>query len=187
VFHLPTAFSFTAALERHWQAVRDEYLGVCDALMDWPERQLYGEGWKVFGLFDLPHGRPIQANVARCPVTAELVAKHMPTHHAAGFSVMKPGTRIRPHVGYQGDLLRCHLGLEVPAGDCALRVGGETRQWQPGRVLVFDDHFIHEAWNLTDEDRAILLIDFVPSQIGSSKGNDDGKRDATPAASRSES
>lgn len=162
MFHPAGAFEFAAVLERRWPTVYQEYLGIRDALIDWFERELYDEGWKVFGLFDFPHGRAIDANVARCPVTAALVAEHLPTHGAAGFSVLKPHTRIRPHVGYQGDFLRCHLGLEIPAGDCGLTVAGETRRWEPGRVLVFDDRALHEAWNLTGEDRAVLLIDFVP-------------------------
>ena len=128
----------------------------------WFERELYGEGWQVFGLFDFPHGRPIATNVAKCPVTAALVAEHVPRHGAAGFSVLAPRTRIRPHVGYQGDFLRCHLGLEIPDGDCGLRVGDTTRRWEEGRVLVFDDRHDHEAWNMSDASRAVLLIDFVP-------------------------
>jgi beta-hydroxylase len=70
---------------------------------------------------------------------------------------------VVPHRGYQGEFLRCHLGLEVPAGDCALRVGGEVRRWAEGRSLVFDDRLEHDAWNLTPHERVVLLIDFVPT------------------------
>jgi beta-hydroxylase len=158
----PHAFLFTAHLEQHWQAIHREFVGVRGEMTDWFERELYGEGWKVYGLFDFPDGRPIPANIARCPVTAALVAEHIPTHGAAGFSLLEPHTRIRPHVGYQGQFLRCHLGLEVPAGDCAIRLEDETRRWQQGRVLVFDDRVMHDAWNLTGRGRAVLLIDFIP-------------------------
>ena len=158
----PSDCRFAAVLEAHWPTIRDEFRGVRHELIDWFERELYGEGWKVFGLFDFPHGRPIAANVAKCPVTASLIAEHVPRHGAAGFSVLAPRTRIRPHVGYQGDFLRCHLGLEIPDGDCGLRVGDTTRRWDEGRVLVFDDRADHEAWNMSDAPRAVLLIDFVP-------------------------
>jgi len=77
--------------------------------------------------------------------------------------VLRPGTRIQPHSGYPGPFLRCHLALRVPAGDCALRVAGETRRWQEGDVLVLDDRVEHEAWNLTAEERVVLLFDFVPA------------------------
>lgn len=169
MFHAPSACEFASVLERNWRSIRDDYHAVRHELIDWVERELYDEGWKVFGLFDFPHGRPIEANVAKCPTTAALIAEHIPRHGAAGFSVLAPRTRIRSHVGYQGQFLRCHLGLEVPPGDCALRVGEETRRWEAGRVLVFDDRVDHEAWNLTDEARAVLLVDFVPARAPASR------------------
>jgi beta-hydroxylase len=161
-FHDAARFAFVGELRRRWREIRDEYLGVRREAVDWEERELYGEGWKVYGLYDFPHGRPIAANIARCPLTARLVAEHVPGHGAAGFSVLQPGTRIQPHAGYQGPFLRCHLGLRVPPGNCGLRVGGETRAWREGEALVLDDRLEHEAWNLTAEERVVLLLDFVP-------------------------
>jgi beta-hydroxylase len=154
-------FPFAAELERHWQQIHQEYLGVQTALVDWVERDLYGEGWQVYGLYDFPHGHAIAANTARCPFTAELIARHIPRHGAAGFSRLRPGTRIQPHQGYQGEFLRCHLGLDVPEGDCALQVDGETRHWANGAVLIFDDRLRHAAWNLTERARVVLLVDFI--------------------------
>lgn len=161
-FFDPLAFAFTTHLERRWREIHREFLGVRGEMVDWVERELYGEGWKVYGLFDFPQGLPIAANMARCPLTAALLAEHIPSHGAAGFSLLEPHTRIQPHVGYQGQFLRCHLGLEVPPGDCALRAAGETRRWEEGRVLIFDDRVMHEAWNLTEGERVVLLIDFIP-------------------------
>lgn len=161
-FHSPDRFPFTLALEQHWRDIHREFLGIRADLVDWVERDLYGEGWKVFGLFDFPHGQPLEAGVAKCPFTAHLIQAQIPNHGAAGFSVLQPHTRIRPHQGYQGSFLRCHLGLDVPPGDCALRLEQETRQWQTGKTLVFDDRGWHEAWNLTDQERVVLLIDFIP-------------------------
>jgi aspartyl/asparaginyl beta-hydroxylase (cupin superfamily) len=116
----------------------------------------------VFGLFGFPHGEPLEAGAQACPETSALIARHVPTHGAAGFSLLEPGTRIQPHEGYAGRFLRCHLGLDVPAGDCALRIEDETRRWEAGKVLIFDDRLTHAAWNLTRHDRIVLLIDFVP-------------------------
>ena len=87
----------------------------------------------------------------------------MTTHGAVGFSVLRADTRIASHQGYPGLFLRCHLGLEVPDGDCALKVGDEVRHWQTGKVLIFDDRLQHEAWNMTAQERVILLLDFVPT------------------------
>ena len=162
MFHPRAAADFADALEAQWRAIRQEYLDIRAELIDWFEPELYDRGWKVFGLFDFPHGRPIDANIAKCPITAGLIATHVPRHGAAGFSVLQPQTRIRPHHGYAGDFLRVHLGLEIPGGDCGMTVAGETRRWQAGAVTVFDDRAEHAAWNLTDEDRVVLLLDFIP-------------------------
>jgi aspartyl/asparaginyl beta-hydroxylase (cupin superfamily) len=51
-----------------------------------------------------------------------------------------------------------HLPLIVPP-DCSFRVGGETREWVPGKAWVFDDTVEHEAWNRSDAPRAILIFD----------------------------
>ena len=47
----------------------------------------------------------------------------------------------------------------MPDGDCAIRVGDDTRRWREGACLVFDDYFEHEAWNRTTEDRIVLIVD----------------------------
>ena len=162
MFHAPDEFPFVPVLEDAWQIVLEEYRAVRPRMEDWVERKLYDEGWKVIGLYDFPHGAPIPEHIALCPRTAALVHEHVPTHGVVGFSVLAPGTRIVPHEGYQGDFLRCHLALEVPEGDCGLEVEGDVRRWTAGRALVFDDRVTHRAWNLTDEERAVLIVDFVP-------------------------
>ena len=56
--------------------------------------------------------------------------------------------------------LTAHLALDIPEGDVGIRVANETRRWEEGKVLVFDDSFEHEVWNNSDKERAILLINF---------------------------
>ena len=51
-----------------------------------------------------------------------------------------------------------HLPLIVPPG-CAFRVGGETREWREGEAFAFDDTIEHEAWNKSQQDRAVLILD----------------------------
>src|SRR3546814_11176528 len=50
------------------------------------------------------------------------------------------------------------MPLVIPP-DCALRVGDETRLWEPGKLLMFDDTIRHEAWNYSDRLRVVLLFD----------------------------
>ncbi len=160
----PDAADFPALQElgRHWRTIRDEFRAAERALVPYLETHLYDQGWEVLGLWNLPHREALEGATQRCPRTAALVEQFVPSHGAVAFSVLAPGTRIHPHRGRQGPYLRCHLGLEVPAGDCAIRVAGQTRGWAEGELLVLDDRLEHEAWNLTGARRVVLLLDFVP-------------------------
>jgi hypothetical protein len=68
-----------------------------------------------------------------------------------GYSALSPGAFLHPHHGSSNAVLKLHLGLLVPqrsrqGGACAnITVGGETRAWQAGRVLAFDDSFLHSV------------------------------------------
>ena len=46
----------------------------------------------------------------------------------------------------------------IPPGDCGIRIEESLSHWQPGRCLLFDDTYVHEAWNRTKQDRIILLM-----------------------------
>lgn len=74
------------------------------------------------------------------------------------FSILRPGTHILPHHGVTNTRLVTHLPLVVPI-DCALRVGGEIHRWQEGRYVTFDDTFEYEAWNRSEHNRAVLIVD----------------------------
>jgi aspartate beta-hydroxylase len=74
-------------------------------------------------------------------------------------SRLPAGAHISPHRGPTNLRVRCHLAITVPAGDCAIRVGNETRAWDEGKCLVFDDSFEHEAWNHSDGERIVLIVD----------------------------
>jgi ornithine lipid ester-linked acyl 2-hydroxylase len=161
----PRQFAFVAALESRWEAIRDEYLALPDDLFDsWVQRRMHGGGWTVFGLHAV--GRPIPAACAHCPNTARALQQVLGLS-MAGFSRLGPRTHVQPHVGWGASVYRLHLALVVPPG-CRLRVAGETRSWQEGRCLIFDDTVEHEAWNDSDLPRGVLLLDFLrPGFTGS--------------------
>ena len=154
----PGGFPFVAALERRWRVMRDECLALPgDAYEPWVQREMYGEGWSVYGL--IAFGARIDRAQAACPRTAAALAE-VPHLTTAGFSRLAPGAHIAPHVGWVKTVYRAHLGLVVPEA-CALRVGGETRAWRDGEALVFDDTVEHEAWNRSPHVRTVLLFDFA--------------------------
>ena len=150
-------FPFTSLLEDHWLTVRDELEALHKQnFVAWPEKFLYGQGWDVFGFYAF--GTKLTENCKLCPKTTALL-EQIPGLTTAGFSSLQPGTHIEAHTGYTNAVLRCHLGLIVPEG-CTMRVGDETRSWQEGKVLVFDDTVEHEVWHRGGEPRIILLLDF---------------------------
>jgi aspartate beta-hydroxylase len=117
--------------------------------------------WSTLYLWQ--NGRAVEEHVAHCPRTFETITRlDVPfiTTRAPSilFSRLSPGARIPPHTGVLNTRLICHLPLIVPPG-CGFRVGGETRAWEEGRLLVFDDTVEHEAWNHGDRDRILLIFD----------------------------
>ena len=164
-FHDPRDFAFVGALEAAFGEVLAElnalegsaFVPSPDSLTTVTDQ--YDEtGWLYF---DLHGGDQAPANRDRCPLTVRAVDA-IPGLVNAGFSLLRPGTRLYPHRGELTDVLRCHLPLRVPAGDLGLRVEGEDRTWERGRCLVFDDTLEHVAWNHGTSDRVVLLVTFQP-------------------------
>ncbi len=113
--------------------------------------------------FHLMKAGEVDANIARCPETMALMnslplAKARDYMPEIFFSVLRPGAHIVPHFGQMNIRLTVHLGLEVPA-QCGLRVHDETREWEAGRLLIFDDSFRHEAWNNSKQERVVLIFE----------------------------
>jgi len=174
-FYEREAFPWLAALEARTTAIREEFLAVAqqegafrpyiESSASRPRRE-YGRlldnpDWSAFYL--IREGRVVESAAERCPATMAALAE-VPLTDARGqtpavlFSLLRPKTRIPPHTGHTNARLICHLPLVVPDG-CGLRVGNETRSWSPGQALIFDDSIEHEAWNDSDEPRAVLLFD----------------------------
>jgi aspartate beta-hydroxylase len=99
----------------------------------------------------------------RCPRTAAILTQvpqaEMPRRApTAFFSLLRPRTRLPAHTGVSNARTIIHLPLIVPPG-CGFRVGGETREWKVGEAFAFDDTIEHEAWNDSDQLRAVLIFD----------------------------
>merc|ERR1711934_909943 len=70
---------------------------------------------------------------------------------------MRPGGRLKTHFG-NAPRLTVHLALIVPAGEIRMSVGYETVRWEEGRVLAFDDTFIHQVIHNGDEPRYVMNV-----------------------------
>lgn len=74
------------------------------------------------------------------------------------FSVLQPGQCIPPHYGLSNCGVTVHLPL-ITFGDAGLQVAGKIENWQRGRAVAFDDSYLHESWNRSDEVRVNLLFE----------------------------
>jgi len=168
-------FGWVAALEAETPAIREELLALLDSGPGFrpyvendpnrPYRDFHGlndnKDWTALYLWR--DGKRIEENAKLCPRTMAALDK-VPLSAigartpAVLFSRLEAGAHIPPHTGMLNCRLICHLPLIVPPG-CWLRVGNETREWEEGKLLIFDDSFEHEAKNPTDALRIILLFD----------------------------
>lgn len=90
------------------------------------------------GYYFYRHGERRENHCAACPATAAaldaIALIRIPAHGPEVLhSVFAPGTHLLPHRGVTNARAVSHLPLLVPS-DCALRVGGEERQWREGKL-----------------------------------------------------
>lgn len=174
-------FAWAEAVEAATGAIRDELRAILEqggAFLPYIESEpgrpqmlhkLLGDpNWSAFHI--LRAGEPVAGNAERCPRTLVALG-HAPIPEIRGrspmalFSLLKPGTHIAAHNGMLNTRLICHLPLIVPPG-CRFRVGNEMREWEEGKLLIFDDSIDHEAWNDGDATRVILLFEIWRPEIG---------------------
>ena len=136
----------------------------------WCETNLYEDsnpnGWVVAPM--IINYKKDDYRCSKVPFLMSLV-NQIPGLITVSFSMLRPGTWIVPHKGYDNYatvLLRYHLGLVVPKGDLGLRCDKKIRSWEAGKSWIFDDSLTHEAWNFTDKDRYVLIVDFAKDKSG---------------------
>lgn len=164
------------ALVDQWEALRDEALAALETQRDRrrpyvrPEdpaepdfAPLHGSSrWDSLHLYRA--GEPAGADVRAAMSAIDVAARSLELTRLNGvpmeafLSVLDADTAIPPHHGLANTRLTVHLPLRI-AGDCGLQVGGETRQAETGRLLAFDDSFLHEAWNRSAEPRVHLILE----------------------------
>ena len=172
-------------LEAGYASVREESLDLLemkDRLTDmsalggsYTRAGIHTARWKVFLL---KSGAFVDENCARCPRTAALL-REIPGLYTAFFSILDANQAIAPHWGYYKGILRYHLGVLIPNDNadlrCWLRVNpdpranalrdasaiekGEVYYWHEGEGILFDDNFLHDARNDSDQVRVVLWLD----------------------------
>ncbi|PHY07800.1 MAG: lipid A hydroxylase LpxO [Alcaligenaceae bacterium] len=152
-------------LQDNWQTIRDEalHLATLNAIQapklhnDVGFNSFFKYGWKRFYLkwYDVSH--PSAERL--CPKTVALL-NQLPSVKAALFAELPAGGQLNPHRDPFAGSLRYHLGLSTPNNDlCYLEVDGVRHSWRDGQGVVFDETYVHSAYNRTLENRIILFCD----------------------------
>ena len=172
-------------LEDNYPTVRDEcmkLLGMKERLTDisamggnYTQGGIHAIQWKSF-MFK--SGEFIEENCRHCPETTAILRK-IPGVYTAFFSILDPHQYVFPHWGYYRGFWRFHLGVIIPDdnedGKCWIRInddpsirqpedrdcieGGEVYHWKNGEGILFDDTYLHDAKNESDEVRVVLWLD----------------------------
>lgn len=173
IIHDPEDFPITQDLKENYLAILEEFRKIEPLMQPWRETHLYGNtrNWNMFGLFAKFTGTDVvevTENTQLCPVTTSIIKKHLTNYGCAAFSKFAPKTELNPHKGFKEPHLRLHLGLDVPKGDLGLQVEDHVFTWANGEVFLFDDTLEHFAWNRSDKERSILMIDIIPNSMRNS-------------------
>lgn len=112
--------------------------------------------WKVLVL--KMYGQCLNSHVS--PTLAALLKKYDHSISSAIFSCMEAKKHIPAHTGPNKAILRYTLPLKVPSqGEAYLIVDGKKLSLKVGEGILWDDTYLHEAVNASDQVRIALLLD----------------------------
>lgn len=162
-------FPWAKTLEENHLFIKEELEGILGHLEQIPSFQQISKDqisitrddkWKTYFLYGF--GYKAEQNCARCPLTTRLI-EEVPGMKTAFFSILAPGKHIPEHRGLYKGFIRYHLGVKIPVPNeqCGIKVAGEIRHWEEGKSLIFDDTYLHEAWNDSGELRVVLFMDIL--------------------------
>ncbi len=167
----PGEFPWVSEIEANWEIIRDEFAALLKEhstqLRPYANESMTSSdpsSWRTFTM--MFWYRRNRANCQRCPKTWAML-QSIPGLCAASFNLLEPNTTIKPHFGDTNAIVRCHMGLEIPAPapQCGFKVRDEVRSWEPGRFLMFCDAHQHSAWNNSAQRRYIMVLDVMRPQF----------------------
>jgi len=131
--------------------------------------------WRLYGLI---LNKKILETSKNCPQTMKLLNKVSERILNAGFSILEPGSITKPHVGHNDKFYRVHIPMIIPKNNQKLKtsildkscinkklsvfqVENDFIAWKDDEYFIFNDLCLHNAWNKTEENRIVLLIDLL--------------------------
>lgn len=118
--------------------------------------------WQKLFLYN--QGKKIENNCKEMPKTTQLI-EGLDTFMKgvifgnAFISILDQQSVVEPHCGPTNLRVRCHMGLQIPVGNCSITVNGVEEKWSNQECLLFDDSFVHSATNMTESQRIVLIVD----------------------------
>jgi hypothetical protein len=107
--------------------------------------------WKLYGLL---FNRQIYNN--DCPNTIKMLL-NIPSVINAGFSCLEPGKYTDYHTDNNDNFFRVQIPLVIPDGNCKFKIKNKILDWK--KPFIFNDNCFHQAWNLTQYNRFVLILD----------------------------
>lgn len=135
--------------------------------------------WRLYGL--ILNSIPLETS-KYCPKTMDILLKSSSRILNAGFSILEPGGETKPHKDYNNNFVRLHIPMIIPTTNIdyykknktskiidlgldnnlsIFQLEDDKRIWIPNEYFIFDDTCMHNAWNNTDMNRIVLLIDLL--------------------------
>lgn len=163
-------FPELAPMRDNWEIIRDEAVALQNqhyfeiakrpgtpAYYDVGFRTFFKNGWSRFYL--KWYGYTHHSARALCPKTVAILSR-VPSLNGAMFALLPPGSQLSRHADPMACSLRYHLGLATPNSDsCFINIDGRNESWRDGKVLMFDETYLHYARNDSDQPRLILMCD----------------------------
>lgn len=155
-------FPKSIILEEKWKQIKEEALDIIEEVKGNVGKIFINQDedfWKDWNTFELRlFGVDNEINMAKCPILSEILKSDI-NITTAFFSIIGPHKTIHSHYGPFKGILRYHLGLEIPEGNCLISVGNEIYKWKNGEGILFDETHKHFVLNETDYPRVILFLD----------------------------
>jgi aspartyl/asparaginyl beta-hydroxylase (cupin superfamily) len=169
-------FPASGILEKNWQIIRDEGWALLQQLKKRgnilsnysglvPSEELSNwAGWDLVVLRFF--GNDQEAHIAQCPWLKQFLTSYNTEIVSMIFALLAPGKKVATHQGPFKGILRYHLGLDIPSGNCQLIVNNIIYKWQNGDGVLFDETYPHSVHNLTEKPRLILMVDIRRPLLG---------------------
>lgn len=163
----PTNMKWCKYLRDNYKVIRDEFLLYHTKCGNYKRLRDLDHDQSILDCTHIPWDMlmlrcyNIDTNKMRLFPKTKALLQRVPGCSVAMFSILKPGQSLPPHKGIYKGVLRYHLSLIIPKDyeKCYLKVNNLKYSWREGGDVIFDDRFVHEAHNETNEMRVVLFLD----------------------------